>query len=326
MGAQGGPTVFVGGGTPTYLEADDLHRLLAGVGEALPCAAAEWTVEANPETVDADIAAALRDGGVTRVSLGMQSAQPELLQALERQHSPESVPRAFEHLRAVGFEDLSLDLIFGIPGQSLKQVQADLEAALALRPTHLSVYGLIYEPGTPLRRRRDQGQVAAVGQDLEADMYLLVQEMLAGRGYAQYEISNWALPDHVCQHNEVYWLNGNWWPLGPAAAGHAMGMRWRNVPRLKQWLESTDLPPVVDLECLDADGKHGEVLMLGLRRLRGVPRARIHAACATPKRGAKRAGVIQVALQQGLLAWNEDHLCLTPSGLLLADRVIVDLL
>ena len=326
MSSQCGPTVFVGGGTPTYLEADDLHRLLAGVGEALPYAAAEWTVEANPETVDADIAAALRDGGVTRVSLGMQSAQPELLQALERQHSPESVPRAFEHLRAVGFDDLSLDLIFGIPGQCLKQVQADLEAALALEPTHLSVYGLIYEPGTPLRRRRDQGQVATVGQDLEADMYLLVQEMLAGRGYAQYEISNWALPGHVCRHNEVYWLNGNWWPLGPAAAGHAMGTRWRNVPRLKQWLESTDLPPVVDLECLDGDGRHGEVLMLGLRRLRGVQRARIDAACATPKRGAKRAGVIQVALQQGLLEWNDDHLCLTPSGLLLADRVVVDLL
>ena len=320
------PCVFVGGGTPTYLQPDDLHRLLTGVGACLPVTPVEWTVEANPETVDADIAAALHDGGVTRISVGMQSAQPQLLQALERQHDPESVPRAFGHLRTAGFNDLSVDLIFGIPGQCLAQVQADLEAALELEPTHLSVYGLIYEPGTPLRRRRDSGVVKAVEEDTEADMYLLVQQVLAERGFGQYEISNWALPGRACRHNEVYWLNGNWWPLGPAAAGHAMGTRWRNVPRLKQWMDSTGLPPVVDLECLDTDGRYGEVLMLGLRRLVGVPRDRVEAACATAGRGALREAVISRSIEQGLLQWRDDHLAFTSGGLLLADQVIRNLL
>jgi oxygen-independent coproporphyrinogen-3 oxidase len=320
------PTIFVGGGTPTYLPAEDLDRLLSGVGSLMPAAPIEWTVEANPETVDAAIAGVLVDAGVTRVSLGMQSAQPQLLKALERQHDPDSVPRAVSHLRDAGMQALSLDLIFGIPGQTLDQVSADLDAALALHPVHLSVYGLVYEPGTPLRSRRDRGLVLQVDNAVEADMYRCVQERLKAAGFEQYEISNWSLPGQRCRHNEHYWTNGNWWPLGPAAAGHIRGLRWRNAPRLANWIASEGVSPVVDIERVDIDGQLGETLMLGLRLMDGVPRMVVEAACATPKRGHKRAEAIERHLGNGLIAWRNDALALTHEGLLLGDLVIGDVL
>ena len=320
------PTVFVGGGTPTYLDADDLAALLHGLAAQLPAKPSEWTVEANPETIDAAKAQVMREAGVHRVSVGMQSAQPGLLKALERQHDPESVPQAVQVLRAAGFEDISLDLIFGIPGQTVKDAEADLHAALAMKPSHLSVYGLVYEPGTPLRRRRDRGSIQPVEEDVEVLMYRQVQAQLAQAGFQQYEISNWALPGRRCRHNEIYWTNGNWWPLGPAASGHVRGVRWRNVPRLKQWLDSRGLPPVIDLEVRDLDGRCGEVLMLGLRQLKGVPRLRVDEALAAPLRGPARHAAINRHLGAGLLAWRAEHLCLTQSGLLLADTVIGDLL
>ncbi len=322
------PTVFIGGGTPTYLEPADLDRLLGGLAEALPVPPGEWTVEANPETVTAQVAAVLAGHPVSRVSLGMQSAQPHLLKALERQHDPAAVPRTVDHIRSAGIDDVSLDLIFGIPGQQVPDVHADLAAALALDPVHLSVYGLIYEPGTPLRRRRDTGKVTPVDEDAEVDMFTSVQQLLAEAGFEHYEISNWAKPGHRCQHNEIYWTNGNWWPLGPSAAGHVSGTRWRTIPRLKAWMDQrTDgLPPVVDLESLDADAVMGEVLMLGLRRLAGVPNDTVAAACSTPKRGAHRAAAIATHTAAGLLHDVDGHLALTRSGLLLADHVISDLL
>jgi oxygen-independent coproporphyrinogen-3 oxidase len=320
------PTVFVGGGTPTYLDVDDLGGLLHGLASLLPAAPSEWTVEANPETIDAPKAQVMFEAGVRRVSVGMQSAQPASLKALERQHDPDSVPRAVEVLRQAGFQSISLDLIFGIPGQTLADAQADVQAALAMSPDHLSVYGLVYEPGTPLRRRRDAGQVQQVEEEVEVGMYRQVQAMLSEAGFEQYEISNWALPGQRCRHNEVYWTNGNWWPLGPAASGHVAGTRWRTVPRLKQWLDSEGLPPIIDLETRDLDGRCGEVLMLGLRQLQGVPRLMVDQAISAPSRGQARAAAITRHLEAGLLAWREDNLCLTNDGLLLADTVIGDLL
>ncbi len=319
------PCVFIGGGTPTYLPPADLARLLEGLGTLVPHPR-EWTIEANPETVTTEVARVLGDGPVTRVSMGMQSAQSHLLAALERQHDPASVPRAVERLRVAGIEALSLDLIFGIPDQTLGDVEADLEAALALSPDHVSVYGLVYEPGTPLRRRRDRGMVEPVDDALEAQMYLTVQAVLAEAGFMQYEISNWAKPEQVCQHNEVYWLNGNWWPLGPGAAGHVAGRRWRNAPRLAQWLNTKGLPLVVDQEHRDPDGRWGEVLMVGLRRLSGVAASRVAHACATPERGVARRSAIERHLAGGLLCWRNDCLCFTARGLLLGDEVIGDLL
>ena len=324
-------SVFIGGGTPTHLPAADLARLLRGLRTLLDRgghAVREWTVEANPETVDASIAGVLAGGGVTRVSLGGQSFDTAALAVLERRHPIESVQAAFQTLRREGICDLSLDLIFGVPGLAdpLKTWAGDLDHALDLDPTHLSCYGLTYEPGTPLRRSLEQGRVEAVPEDVEGGMYELARTRLAAAGFEQYEISNWARPGHRCLHNETYWLNGNWWPLGPSASGHVDGTRWRNIPRLGPWLAGSGLSHIDTVERLDADGRAGEVLMLGLRRLDGVPRGEVEAACSTPDRGAARTHAIERHLDSGLLRWTDERLGLTSTGLLLADTVLRDLL
>ena len=324
-------TVFIGGGTPTHLPVDALATLLEGLNSLLTAAGhpvREWTVEANPDTVTRPVADVLAGGGVNRVSLGAQSFEVAALAALERRHNPASVPIAMDHLRAAGIEDLSLDLIFGVPGQTepLAVWRRDLAAAVSLQPSHLSCYGLTYEAGTPLRRRLETGSVERVDQSIEADQYQETIARLGDAGFEQYEISSWAQPGRRCLHNEAYWLNHNWWPLGPSASGHVNGTRWRNVPRLGPWLAGSGLPAIDTVERLDADGQAGELLMLGLRRLDGVPQGVVESACQTPERGAGRLEAIERHINAGLLIWTDGSLRLTPRGLLLADGVMGDLL
>lgn len=324
-------TVFIGGGTPTHLPVDALEELLSGLGSLLQAGGhtiEEWTIEANPDTVTPAVAEVLGAAGVNRVSIGAQSFHKGSLEALERHHDPSNVARAMELVRAVGISDVSIDLIFAIPGQSrpLELWKRDLDEALALDPSHLSCYNLSYELGTPLRRRLDTGAIERVSNDIEAQMYEHTLERLAGAGYEQYEVSNWAKPGRRCLHNLLYWRNENWWPLGPSGSGHVNGRRWRNVPRLGQWLQGSGLSPVDTLEQLDIDGQLGEVLMLGLRLNEGVPRHVVEAAIAAPLRGQVRCATIDEALQGELLAWTGDHLVLTPAGLLIADGIIGDLL
>ena len=319
-------SIFIGGGTPTLLAPALLARLMRAAREYLPLSDdAEWTVEANPETVTAEIAAVLAEGGATRVSIGAQSFQPQLLEALERWHDPRSVPRAMELVRAAGIDDINLDLIFAIPGQDLAMLDADLDSVLDLSPTHASCYSLVYEAGTPLRVRRDRGDVTPVDEDIEATMYLQVIERMAESGFEHYEISNFAAAGHRCRHNLLYWHNGNWWPVGPAAAGHVNGRRWRNVPRLGTYLLSDPLPTVVDVEAADADRAAGEAFMMGLRLLEGMERGRVQQLLAAPG-GDRRAAAIEAHCQDDRLAWREGLLALTDSGLLAADLVVGDLL
>ncbi|MCH2140268.1 MAG: radical SAM family heme chaperone HemW [Phycisphaerales bacterium] len=324
-------SIFIGGGTPTYLSPDDLHRLLSRLRTLLQetgQSIAEWTVEANPDTVSEEIADVLGQSGVNRVSLGAQSFQPQALTALERHHDPDHVGLAMDRLRQAGISDLSLDLIFAVPSGLDPRVawRADLEMAISLKPTHMSCYGLTYEPGTPLTRRLETGRVTRVSQEMEAAQYEEALTLLAQEGYEHYEISNWARPGCRCRHNEIYWRNENWWPLGPSASGHVEGTRWRNVPRLGEYLDSEGLPPIDSIEQLDEEGRWGEVLMLGLRLLDGVPKQTVDAACATSGRGARRADVMRQAIEDELLEWRKDHLALTTRGLLLADGVIRELL
>ncbi len=322
-------TMFIGGGTPTYLEPADLKRLLDGLAQhEFLQSGGEWTVEANPETVTPEVAGILAEAGVNRVSLGAQSFRLEALAVLERWHDPESVPRAMSYLRQAGIEDLSLDLIFAVPdgGVAMDNWSRDLDDALSLKPTHLSCYGLTYEPGTPLRRRLEQGRIDRVDNDVEADLYRATRSHLAQAGLEQYEISNWSKPDMQCRHNLGYWRNVNWWPMGPSASGHIDGIRWRNMPRLGAYIQGDGLPAIDTVECLDADGRAGEALMLGLRCTRGVPRSLVEWASAQPARGTKRAAAITLHIESGLLAWQDDSLVLTGSGMLLADGVLGDLL
>lgn len=319
--------IFVGGGTPSLLGARLWEELLEATGRLLPLAEdLEFTIEANPETVTADLIAALAAGGVNRLSLGAQSFQVRHLRTLQRRHEPESVARSVRLARAGGFTNISLDLIFAIPGQSLEDWRADLDAALAVEPTHLSCYGLTFEPGTPLTARRDAGLIEPVDVDLQAAMYEAAIDRLAAADFEHYEISNWARPGHRCRHNLIYWTNGQWWPLGPAAAGHVGGWRWKTVPDLADYLASGPLPPICDVEHLDPDGRIGEELMLGLRLLDGVELSRLRRLLSAGTRGGQRAAAIETHITAGLLHRRDARLCLTRRGLLLADIVLRDLI
>lgn len=318
-------SIFVGGGTPTLLPAEELARLLGALGNRFLTTGTEFSVEANPETVTRELAEILVGSGVNRVSLGAQSFDPGLLGNLQRLHDPAKVERSLDWLRQAGISRLSLDLIFAIPGQSLAQWQADLEQAIDLSPDHLSCYGLVYEPGTPLRGRLDRGEVEQVDEDLEAAMYEWTMDRLGQAGYEQYEISNWSRAGEACRHNLLYWRNRNWWPLGPSASGHLDGWRWRNLPKLGRYLETTGFSPIRDLERLEEDGRIGERLMMGLRCLEGFSRQEIEEMLAG-EGGARRRPIMDKHVHDGLLEWSDDRLRLSEQGILLANLVTSDLL
>lgn len=319
-------TVFVGGGTPTFLRPDLLARLLELIRTRTPLAEdAEWTVEANPETVTDAIARTLVAGGVNRTSLGAQSFDPRHLATLERWHDPASVPRAVSRLRAAGVRRVSLDLIFGIPGATLDDWKLDLERALALEPDHLSCYGLTYEPNTALRRRLELGRIEPCDEELEAEMYEWTIDRLARAGYEQYEISNFARPGERCRHNLLYWTNADWWAVGPSASGHLGGVRFRNVPRLSEWLAGSGLSPVVDVEHVDEETRSGERLMVGLRLRDGMDRRELE-ECLAGDAGPRRRAAIERGVANALLKRVDGRLRLTRAGLLLADAVLAELL
>jgi oxygen-independent coproporphyrinogen-3 oxidase len=318
-------TIFVGGGTPTLLSAELWEGLLAAIHENIamvpPC---EFTVEANPETVTEVLARVLVAGGVNRVSIGAQTFNPVHLKTLERWHDPRNVGRAVGMLRDAGIENINLDLIFGIPGQTLEEWRTDLDAALSLSPEHLSCYSLMYEPNTPLTQKLKAGLIQRVDEDVEAAMYERTMDVLADEGYEHYEISNWAKPERRCRHNLVYWLNRNWWAFGPSASGHVDGVRWKNLPRLADYLERSPWALITDVEELDGDGRVGEELMLRLRLIEGIPVADLKSLLA---RGSDRRAVeIDRLTKEGLLERAHARVRLTRRGVLLADSVISALL
>lgn len=319
-------TLFVGGGTPTHLSPELLRRLLEGLRAIFPWRAdAEWTVEANPETVDDAVAGALAGAGVNRVSLGCQSFDPAMLKALERWHDPESVGRAVERLRRAGIGNLNLDLIFAIPGQTPDGWRRDLDRALSLEPDHLSCYGLVYESNTALTMRRDRGEVTPIDDEIEARMYRFARERLADAGWDHYEISNWARPGRRCRHNELYWTDADWLALGPSASGRAGSIRWKNAPRLGQWLEHAPFSPLGSAERVTERQRSGERFMLGLRRIEGLPAQEVERLLDAGDDGASRFAAIERACRDGLLERSNGRLRFTPHGLLLADSVLADL-
>ncbi len=317
-------TVFIGGGTPTFLQPALWEQLLNRLHELhVLDDVVEFTVEANPETVTLDLMRLLKQGGVNRISMGAQSFQPELLKTLERWHDPASVALAMKHARQAGMDNINLDLIFAIPGQTLAQLDADLDALLALQPDHVSCYNLTFEQGTALLEKFKQGRVQKLDEDLEKAMYQRVMERLAQAGFQHYEISNWAGRGGPCRHNLHYWANDYWLGLGPAAASHVSGWRWKNLPHLGQYLTHQGEPPVTDVEHLPVERQMGEALMMGLRLREGVKRdwLRQH----LPADDARHAAIDEL-VQLDMLAWSPTHLHLTPRGLFVADAVIARLL
>jgi oxygen-independent coproporphyrinogen-3 oxidase len=253
-------TVFLGGGTPTFTEPAELARLL----DALPYAE-EVTVEANPETVTPELTSLLREGGVTRVSLGAQSFDPRLLAVLERKAGPDDVRRAFYHLRDASFDNISLDLIYGIPGQSPSDLERDLSAAIALEPEHLSCYELEAKPGT--RFTHAWGEELLVQADAMEGYFELVVERLVAAGYRWYETANFCRERRESRHNLGYWLGRDYLGLGIGAVSTVAGLRWRNAPKLGPYMRSlaTGEPPPREVEELDNSTLLRERLMLGLR-------------------------------------------------------------
>ena len=318
-------TVFFGGGTPTLLSVDfwDAWKELLW-GKFVMSPDYEWTVEANPETITMDLAQALAAAGVNRVSLGVQSFTPASLQTLERRHAPESVPKAVEFLRAAGINRLSLDLIFGVPGQDLEGVARDISQAIQFQPDHLSVYGLIYEPNTALTKRRDLGLVQPCEQEFEADAYEMVVSELQAAGLHRYEVSNFALPGEQCRHNLKYWMNGAWWALGPSASGQFSGARWKNQYRLAGYLSSSGWSPLESVEVRTPQLHCVERFLLGLRLQEGIgvdELANLQAGPRTP-----RGEAIRKMVDRGLMHMGRERLSLTDQGFLLADQIIGELI
>ena len=323
-------SVFFGGGTPTLLGASDLLQILNAVRERFVDSSqhdVEWTVEANPETVDVKCATALAEGGVGRVSIGCQSFNPKLLKTLERQHDPESVPVAIQHLREAGISRINLDMIFAIPGSSLEEWKADLEMVLSHNPQHLSCYGLIFEPGTPLYEKRRHGRMDEVEDDLQIEMYEHTRSCLAQAGYHQYEISNWAKRGEECLHNLTYWKNRDWISLGPAASGHISGNRWRNVPRLTDWLAHSPFSPIVDFESAEISRNTSERLMLGFRLIEGFDQQELASLIELDSPNSEhRTSVISSALATGQLVDADGRIRFSESGILTSDRFLSDLI
>lgn len=254
-------TIFIGGGTPTAPALEILERYLPRFARFAP---AEFSVEVNPGTVDAATLTLLRRCGVNRLSMGVQSFDARSLAALGRIHSGRQAREAFGLARELGFENLSLDLMFGTPGQSLARLEDDLESALALGPDHLSIYNLMLEEGTPLAARNPPRPDEA----LEREMYDLIRARLTRAGLKQYEISNFSKPGFECRHNLLYWTGGEYLGCGPAAHSHWNGVRWGHASDLDDYCARG--PCREFEECLEPDAKARETLVMGLRLLRGV--------------------------------------------------------
>ncbi|MCL1897877.1 MAG: radical SAM family heme chaperone HemW [Micrococcales bacterium] len=320
-------TVFFGGGTPTVLPALDLARLLRAVKETFGLAqGAEITIEANPETVDAAVLMALADAGFTRVSFGMQSSSPAVLAKLQRRHRPDQVALVSNWARQAGL-DVSVDLIYGAPGESLAEWRSSLQAATDLGIDHISCYGLTIEPETPLGRKVAAGLVGATDQDEQAVKYELADQVLSQAGLRWYEISNWAKPGHECRHNLGYWRGGQWLGIGPGAHGSIGRRRYWNLKHPKvyaQTLEAEQLP-VEGQENIDDQAAQLERIMLGLRLAEGLPKEVLGVDPATGAQddAASRSGLdgIEQLVSEGLLEDLGDQIRLTLRGRLLADLV-----
>ncbi len=320
-------TLFVGGGTPTALPTDALESLLRGCAARVGDPEPEFTVEANPATVIAATADMLVCAGVNRLSLGAQSFLPAELAVLERAHAPGATAETIETCRAAGLSHFSLDLIFGIPGQTLTTWRHSLAAAISLEPEHLSCYGLTYEPGTRLYARLTSGEVERVHPDLEADMYELAIDTLAAGGYHQYEISNFARPGAECRHNLTYWRNEPYLGIGPAAAGYVDGLRYKNVADTDAYIRAINAGETryCEQERLDPAQCARETAMLGLRTTAGLDCRRFSERFGLDPLHFFSAAIEKHARNR-LLEADTEHIRLTRRGLLLADRVIADFL
>ncbi|WP_313813784.1 radical SAM family heme chaperone HemW [Glutamicibacter sp.] len=316
-------TVFFGGGTPTLLPARDLVSVLGRIRDEFGIKPdAEITTEANPDSVTRESLQELADGGFNRVSFGMQSAVPHVLKVLERTHDPARVPQVVRWAREAGL-DVSVDLIYGTPGETLADWRTSIEAALSYEPDHISAYALIIEEGTKLAAQIRRGEVPNIDDDDHAEKYQLADELFAAAGLSWYEVSNWARsPQHACRHNLAYWQGGDWWGAGPGAHSHVGGLRWWNVKHPAAYQQRIDggISPGHGREFPDAQAVQLERTMLLTRINTGLPISELDETGRT-----KVAGLIADELIDAKQAF-AGYVVLTQRGRLLADLVVRELL
>lgn len=319
-------TIFIGGGTPSLLPLEQMRRLLEGIQQRFDLSQVdEWTVEANPATVTAEYCHMLKAAGVDRLSFGAQSFIAGELKTLERHHVPEDVFRSVELARVAGFERLNLDLIFAIPGQDLASWQRSLECALNIATTHLSCYGLTFEPNTPIAVRRRLGKLNSVAEEVEMEMLYSTRDRMALVGLPAYEISNFAAPGQECRHNLNYWTGGNYIGLGPSAASHVDGWRWKNRPHLGEWESAVEAEslPASEIETLSPRQRAGELAMLMLRLETGLDLVLCSQRTDIDAAGAF-GPIIDRLRQLGLVEVAKKNVRLTRKGLAVADAIAAE--
>lgn len=313
-------TVFVGGGTPTVLSVPDLSRMLGGVRDAWGFADdVEVTTEANPDSVTPESLAALADAGFTRVSFGMQSAVPHVLATLDRTHDPRRIPDVVRWAKDAGLA-VSLDLIYGTPGESLDDWRTSVETALATGVDHVSAYALVVEAGTRMAVQVRRGELELPDGDDQAAKYELADDLFEAAGLSWYEVSNWArTPADACRHNLSYWRGDDWWGIGPGAHSHVGGVRWWNVKHPRAYADRLDrgLSPAAGRETVTGDGALLERLMLGVRLAGGLPLDDL-----PPDARRSVAGLVADGLVDGGAAIGGRRIVLTRRGRLLADAVV----
>jgi putative oxygen-independent coproporphyrinogen III oxidase len=316
-------TVFFGGGTPTMLPASDLAMILRAIDDTWGIVpGAEVTTEANPDSVDAASLETLRAGGFNRISYGMQSAVPHVLATLDRTHDPLRVPVVVDLAKRQGL-DVSLDLIYSTPGESLADWRTSLDAAIACEPDHVSAYSLIVEDGTAMGRMVARGELPAPDDDLAADMYELADQVLGDAGYSWYEVSNWARGDaHASRHNLSYWKGHDWWGVGPGAHSAVAGTRWWNVKHPAAYANRvlSGESPAAGRETIDDETRYVERLLLA---------ARVRGELATSEIRQEARGRVAGLIARGLVdgsAAVRGRIDLTLQGRLLADAVVRELL
>ena len=305
-------SIFFGGGTPSLLDSNTVDNFIQSVKNNFNLnPGLEITIEANPDSINEEKSQRWLNSGINRVSIGMQSSTKEVLKKLDRTHNPANVSHSVDILKKSGFDNFSLDLIYGTPGESLQDWENSLKDAIALNPPHISAYSLVIEPGTKMGAQLNRGEINQVNDDEAADKYQLADEMLTKNNYSWYEISNWAKKDKECKHNLNYWLGNNWWGIGPGAHSHVNGVRWWNHKLPKVWRELLERQnsPALAREVLSEDQIRSEQIML-LSRLRtglGIE--------------ALDKNKIENLRANELITLDSNNIVLTLKGRLLADEV-----
>ena len=321
-------TIYVGGGTPTSLATGQLNRLLGMFADVLDLSGlVEFTVEANPGTLDLDKLAMMKKNGVNRLSLGVQSLNDRLLQTLGRIHTAEQSIEAINQARETGFENVSIDLIFAIPEECIEDLKRDLDGAVALKVEHISAYGLTFEEGTPLWEDLQEGRVARVKEETELEMYRTVGSTLASAGFEHYEVSNYAQPSRRSIHNQVYWRNDPYMGIGPGAVSYQSGSRLTNVRDVGRYIQLVKAQgdATGERERLEPRKRAGEAAMLGLRRIEGIDEQEFAARTgfALQELAGEAFGRL---VEMGLVKREKGRVQLTERGMEVADSVVEEFL